>query len=358
MRRASLGSWRPDRRSPIADGHCHYLGGAAEGPRRDPLGAGRARRARGRRDQGDGVGRDADAGQRPARRAVLRRGPATGRRPRARGRAARARPRPLRPGAWHARRRRRRRHRALHLPDRGRDLRTSPDAARRRALPPGSSSTRRIGWNRATIKTDARSMPAQLRLLIERLGLDPDTMLVARGRAGLRLTLRRTASGSSRALDAGIGGASAHGDGVWRSVVGADGPRASPSRTRWRRRRRPPPTCCGLACGHRAAAAGPRCRPARRRRRPTRRPRRPRAAGRRVRAGRGGAAPASGELGTVSPPETVSGSPLPCRNRSPPRVAAWLRRRTRVPPGRRGPPSHRCSRWSCWRSRGVGTPAP
>jgi len=72
-----------------------------------------------------------------------------------------------------------------------------------------------IGWNRAAIKMGA--LAPKLRELMERLGLDPDTMRVARAEQ-LRLALGhgvRVVSGT----DAGIGGAKLHGDGVWRSVV-------------------------------------------------------------------------------------------------------------------------------------------
>jgi len=72
-----------------------------------------------------------------------------------------------------------------------------------------------IGWNRAAIKMGA--LAPKLRELMERLGLDPDTMRVARAEQ-LRLALEhgvRVVSGT----DAGIGGAKLHGDGVWRSVV-------------------------------------------------------------------------------------------------------------------------------------------
>jgi imidazolonepropionase-like amidohydrolase len=61
------------------------------------------------------------------------------------------------------------------------------------------------------------ALAPKLRELMERLGLDPDTMRVARAEQ-LRLALEhgvRVVSGT----DAGIGGAKLHGDGVWRSVV-------------------------------------------------------------------------------------------------------------------------------------------
>lgn len=73
-----------------------------------------------------------------------------------------------------------------------------------------------LGWDRSKINPDPAAMPPQLRLLIERLQLDPDSMIVARGRqacqirdAGIRIV-----SG----LDAGVGVAKAHGN-VWRSVL-------------------------------------------------------------------------------------------------------------------------------------------
>jgi imidazolonepropionase-like amidohydrolase len=71
-----------------------------------------------------------------------------------------------------------------------------------------------IGWDRSKINPDA--MPPSLKLLTERLKLDPDSMITARGAqacqirdAGIRIV-----SGS----DAGIGPAKTHGN-VWRSVL-------------------------------------------------------------------------------------------------------------------------------------------
>jgi imidazolonepropionase-like amidohydrolase len=72
-----------------------------------------------------------------------------------------------------------------------------------------------IGWNRAAIRMGA--LAPKLRELMERLGLDPDSMRVARAEQ-LRLAMEhgvRVVSGT----DAGIGGAKLHGDGVWRAVV-------------------------------------------------------------------------------------------------------------------------------------------
>ena len=61
------------------------------------------------------------------------------------------------------------------------------------------------------------ALAPKLRELMERLGLDPDTMRVARAEQ-LRLALEhgvRVVSGT----DAGIGPTKLHGDGVWRAVV-------------------------------------------------------------------------------------------------------------------------------------------
>jgi imidazolonepropionase-like amidohydrolase len=72
-----------------------------------------------------------------------------------------------------------------------------------------------IGWNRAAIRMGA--LAPKLRELMDRLGLDPDTMRVARTEQ-LHLALEhgvRVVSGT----DAGIGGTKLHGDGVWRAVV-------------------------------------------------------------------------------------------------------------------------------------------
>ena len=72
-----------------------------------------------------------------------------------------------------------------------------------------------IGWNRDAINLGL--MAPRLRELMERLGLDPDSMLAARA-AQLRLAREhgvRIVSGT----DAGIGPAKVHGDGVWRAVV-------------------------------------------------------------------------------------------------------------------------------------------
>ena len=72
-----------------------------------------------------------------------------------------------------------------------------------------------IGWNRAAIRMSA--LAPRLRELMERLGLDPDTMRVARAEQ-LRLALEhgvRVVSGT----DAGSGRTKLHGDGVWRAVV-------------------------------------------------------------------------------------------------------------------------------------------
>ena len=157
-----------------------------------------------------------------------------------------------------------------------------------------------IGWNRDAIRMGA--LAPKLRELMERLGLDPDTMRVARAEQ-LRL-----------ALEHGVRVVLGHRRGHRRSQAPrrrrvACGRRADgrlPRRARARdgdlvRRRR-----AGPRVRHRPSPPGARRRPARRRRRRTRRSRRPRAAGGRVRAGRGGATRHS-------------------RNRSPPRVAAWLR---------------------------------
>ena len=72
-----------------------------------------------------------------------------------------------------------------------------------------------IGWNRAAIRMGA--LAPKLRELIERLGLDPDTLRAARAEQ-LRLAMEhgvRVVSGS----DSGIGATKLHGDGVWRAVV-------------------------------------------------------------------------------------------------------------------------------------------
>ena len=197
----------------VTDGHCHYLGGAAEGPH-----AIRSAMAEHVERGVDVVKVMASGGmltpqQRPARRAVLRRGPAAGRRPRARGRAqVLAHTHSLR-GAWHA-------------VDAGVDglehftclteegLRTPPDLLDAIAAA-GIVVDPTIGWNRAAIRLGA--LAPKLRELMERLGLDPDTMRVARAEQ-LRLAMEhgvRVVSGT----DAGIGGAKLHGDGVWRAVV-------------------------------------------------------------------------------------------------------------------------------------------
>jgi len=72
-----------------------------------------------------------------------------------------------------------------------------------------------IGWNRAAI--DLGLMAPQLRELMERLGLDPDSMEAARTAqlSEAREHGVRIVSGT----DAGIGPSKMHGDGVWRAVV-------------------------------------------------------------------------------------------------------------------------------------------
>jgi imidazolonepropionase-like amidohydrolase len=70
-----------------------------------------------------------------------------------------------------------------------------------------------IGWDRSKINPDA--MPPALRLLTERLKLDPDSMIAARGEQALQMRAAgvRLVSGT----DAGIGPAKLHGS-VWRAV--------------------------------------------------------------------------------------------------------------------------------------------
>ena len=72
-----------------------------------------------------------------------------------------------------------------------------------------------IGWNREAINLGL--MAPRLRELMERLGLDPDSMQAARA-AQLRLA-REHGVGIVSGTDAGIGPSKTHGDGVWRAVV-------------------------------------------------------------------------------------------------------------------------------------------
>ena len=145
-----------------------------------------------------------------------------------------------------------------------------------------------IGWNRAAIRMGA--LAPKLRELMERLGLDPDTMRVARAEQ-LRLALRAR---RPRRLGHRCGHRRCQAPRRRRLACGRRAGGRVPLRARARdgdvvRRRG-----AGPRLRHRSSPPGARRRPARRRRRRTRRSRRPRAAGRRVRARRGGAAPASG----------------------------------------------------------------
>ncbi len=197
----------------VADGHCHYLGGAAEGPHaiRSAMAEHVERGVDVIKVMASGgmltPGSDQLGVQFSAEdlRLVVDLGHAAGLHVLAHTHSLR--------GAWHA-------------VDAGVDglehfsclteegLRTPPDLLDAVATA-GIVVDPTIGWNRVAIKMGA--LAPKLRELMERLGLDPDTMRVARAEQ-LRLALEhgvRVVSGT----DAGIGGAKLHGDGVWRSVV-------------------------------------------------------------------------------------------------------------------------------------------
>ena len=197
----------------VADGHCHYLGGAAEGPHaiRSAMAEHVERGVDVIKVMASGgmltPGSDQLGVQFSAEdlRLVVDIGHAAGLHVLAHTHSLR--------GAWHA-------------VDAGVDglehfsclteegLRTPPDLLDAVATA-GIVVDPTIGWNRVAIKMGA--LAPKLRELMERLGLDPDTMRVARAEQ-LRLALEhgvRVVSGT----DAGIGGAKLHGDGVWRSVV-------------------------------------------------------------------------------------------------------------------------------------------
>ncbi len=197
----------------VADGHCHYLGGAAEGPHaiRSAMAEHVERGVDVIKVMASGgmltPGSDQLGVQFSAEdlRLVVDLGHAAGLHVLAHTHSLR--------GAWHA-------------VDAGVDglehfsclteegLRTPPDLLDAVATA-GIVVDPTIGWNRVAIKMGA--LAPKLRELMEQLGLDPDTMRVARAEQ-LRLALEhgvRVVSGT----DAGIGGAKLHGDGVWRSVV-------------------------------------------------------------------------------------------------------------------------------------------
>ncbi len=98
-----------------------------------------------------------------------------------------------------------------------------------------------LGANPALFTPDAIAPP--LRALMTRFGLLPDDFRAARARQAAQARDRgvHIVSGT----DAGIGPAKVHGDGVWRAVVELVPP--SRSRRRWPRRRRTPPRCWGSA---------------------------------------------------------------------------------------------------------------
>jgi imidazolonepropionase-like amidohydrolase len=197
----------------VADGHCHYLGGAAEGPHaiRSAMAEHVERGVDVVKVMASGgmltPGSDQLGVQFSAEdlRLVVDLGHEAGLQVLAHTHSLR--------GAWHA-------------VDAGVDglehftclteegLRTAPDLLDAIAAA-GIVVDPTIGWNRAAIRMGA--LAPKLRELMERLGLDPDTMRVARTEQ-LRLALEhgvRVVSGT----DAGIGGAKLHGDGVWRAVV-------------------------------------------------------------------------------------------------------------------------------------------
>jgi imidazolonepropionase-like amidohydrolase len=199
----------------VADGHCHYLGGAAEGPHaiRSAMAEHVERGVDVIKVMASGgmltPGSDQLGVQFSAEdlRLVVDLGHEAGLKVLAHTHSLR--------GAWHA-------------VDAGVDglehftclteegLRTTPDLLDAvAAAAAGIVVDPTIGWNRAAIRMGA--LAPKLRELMDRLGLDPDTMRVARAEQ-LRLALEhgvRVVSGT----DAGIGGAKLHGDGVWRSVV-------------------------------------------------------------------------------------------------------------------------------------------